>query len=104
FASAPQDYGVCPRDSVQLEVTGGTYFKWTPKEYLTSDSDAIVYSYPPGPLVYTVYVTNEFTCRDTVIVPVKTYPAAVLYLGEDVYLRPGERYQMDAKGNCVTFS
>src|SRR5690606_2703727 len=27
-----------------------------------------------------------------------------LYLGEDVYLRPGERYQMDAGGNCVDFS
>jgi gliding motility-associated-like protein len=104
FASAPQDYGLCPRDSIQLTVSGGVKFTWTPNKYISNDTESIVTAFPPGPVVYTVYVTNEFTCKDTVTVPVNTYPDAVLYLGEDVYLRPGERYQMDAQGNCISFS
>lgn len=104
FASALQDYGLCPRDSLDIKVSGGVKFLWTPDKYLSNDTDSVVKVYPPGPVEYTVYVQNEFTCKDTVTVPVATYPDAVLYLGEDVYLRPGERYQMEAQGNCISFS
>lgn len=105
FASAPQDYGVCPRDSLLITVSGGgTKFNWTPAKFLSSTTDSSVMTSPPGPIVYTVYVENEFTCRDTIDVPVATFPDAVLYLGEDIYLRPGERFQMEAQGNCVEYT
>jgi gliding motility-associated-like protein len=104
FGSAPQDKGVCPRDSIEIIVSGGVKFEWTPPYYINNTTDSAVKAAPPGPVVYTVYVTNEFTCKDTVTVPVATYPDAVLYLGEDVFLRPGERYQMDAQGNCIAYT
>lgn len=103
YASAPQDKGVCPGDSVEVSITGGTTYNWTPSFYLSSTTEGTIRTAPGGPVKYTVYVADANGCKDTVEVPITTYPAAILYLGNDVYLRPGERYQMDATGNCVNF-
>lgn len=104
FAAGTPDAGICPEDTTTLQVTGGQKFKWVPSNYLSNDTDSIVRTYSPVPIDYTVYVTNQYGCRDTVIIPITLFPAAVLYLGDDLHLYPGEKYQMDAKGNCVAFS
>lgn len=95
---------VCPRDSTTLKASGGIKYLWSPDFSISSTTDSVVRVSPAGDLVYTVVVTNKVGCRDTLQLPVTVANSAVLDLGEDVYLHPGERYQMIAQGNCTKFT
>ncbi len=104
YAAGPEKVDVCPNDSVEIKITGrGKYFDWVPAAFLNSYKDSVVKTSPNGPLTYTVYIKDTWGCQDSVKVPVFTHAGAVLNLGDDIRLHPGEKYQMFAKGNCVVF-
>jgi gliding motility-associated-like protein len=104
YSSGPEKADICPYDSAEITITGrGKTFSWTPPEYLNTSKAAVVKASPNGPLVYTVYISDTWGCKDSVKVPVFTHPAGVLYLGDDIHLHPGEKYQMFVKGNCMSY-
>lgn len=104
YSSGPEKVDVCPLDSGVITITGrGTNFDWTPPVFLNTNKGPVVKTSPAGPLVYTVYISDIWGCKDSIAVPVFTHPGAVLHLGDNIHLHPGERFQMLAKGNCVNF-
>lgn len=105
FATGNNDQtAVCPRDSTILKAGGGVKYLWSPAISISSTKDSVVKVAPAADLVYTVIVTNAVGCRDTLDMQVIVANSAVLDLGEDVYLHPGERYQMIAQGNCTKYT
>lgn len=96
--------GVCPNDSVDITVGGGVKYQWVPDEFITSATSGQIQAFPVAPKDYIVYVTDQHNCFDTLDIHVDVYPGAVLYLGEDIKLHPGEKYQMFAQGTCTSFN
>lgn len=92
--------GLCPNDSLDIEVGGGNTYTWQPYQYISDTTSARVRVYPIADMLYDVTVVSDKGCLDTLRVPVEVYPGAVLYLGPDVTLYPGEYHQMDPGGNC----
>jgi gliding motility-associated-like protein len=52
---------------------------------------------------YTVVITDQHNCTDTFSSYLTVHPDAVLELGENVTLYPGESLQMDPKGNTLYY-
>lgn len=92
--------GLCPNDTLEIEVDGGVAYGWEPDQYINTTSSAKVKVYPVTDMLYDVKVVSDKGCIDTIRVPVEVYPGAVLYLGPDVTLYPGEHHQMNPGGNC----
>lgn len=108
----PGDFGyivsdtlaLCPSDTLGLEVGGGVSYTWSPNQYLNTTDGPVVKTFPLTSMLYDVTVVSAYGCKDTIRVPVEMSEGAVLYLGEDVILHPGERHQMQPEGNCVEFT
>lgn len=98
------DTGICPRDSVQMHATGGVAYKWSPADYLNDTLTPDPVSKPITDITYTVLVTDQYGCLDTLTLPIDVHPAAVLDLGETKTIYPGESVQMDPLGNCLYFN
>lgn len=94
---------ICPNDSLTFKVTGGKIYKWTPAVDITDPTAAQVTVYPYTTTYYTLLATDTFGCRDTFVLHVKVNPEAMLHLGEDVVLYPGESFQMEPTSNCMYF-
>lgn len=92
--------GLCPNDSLDIEVGGGTTYTWAPDEHISTTTSASVRVYPVADMLYDVTVVSDKGCIDTLRVPVEVYSGAVLFLGPDVTLHPGESHQMNPGGNC----
>lgn len=92
--------GLCPNDTLEIEVGGGVAYSWEPDEYINTTSNARVKVYPVADMLYDIRVVSDKGCIDTLRVPVEVYPGAVLFLGPDVTLYPGEYHQMNPGGNC----
>ena len=99
----PADTGICPRDSVHLRVTGGKYFDWTPGYFLTDSTVGSTTAYPITSTLYSLLVKDQWGCYDTVTSNIIVHPDAVIDLGEDVVIYPGESHLMDTKGNALYF-
>jgi gliding motility-associated-like protein len=100
---APSDTGICPRDSVQLRATGGVFYDYTPGWSLNDSSIANPVAHPVARTNYRLLVTDQFGCFDTLFSDITVHPEAVLELGENVTLYPGESVTMDPKGNALYF-
>ncbi len=94
---------VCPNDTAWITVDGGVDYRWTPTNSLTDSTGPTVGAYPDVQSDYTVYITDVNNCYDTLSIPVSISSGASLYAGEDIYLHPGERYQVYVQGNCTQF-
>lgn len=92
--------GLCPNDTLEVEVGGGVAYSWEPDQYIDTINSAKVKVYPVADMLYDVKVVSDKGCIDTVRVGVEVYSGAVLYLGPDVTLYPGEYHQMNPGGNC----
>lgn len=103
LTGSKEQASVCPGDSIVLKVTGGVKYLWTPPTEISSTTDSVVKVAPAASMTYTVMGTDVHGCKDTIGIDIQIGNAAVLYLGENVYLHPGERYQMMAQGNCSKF-
>lgn len=100
---SPNDTGICPRDSLQLHVSGyDSVFRWIPVTGL-SDTGANPWVSPTGPLTYTVVADYKNGCHDTEQVHIRFLPDAVIYLPDSARIYPGESYQIDPGGNCLYF-
>lgn len=94
--NAGPDRVICEGESVQLQVTGGTFFHWTPPTGLSNPTIGNPVATPSDTIQYVVTGTNSCGFDvDTVIVYVKeTNPVA----GPDTIICPGTSVRLYAYG------
>ena len=98
-----EDTGICPNGAIQLFAEGGNAYSWNPSNGL---SDATIANPIASPLTTTDYyvtVTEEHGCKDTLMVKVAVYPAAILVMPDSVNLYAGETYSIQPESNCLHF-
>ena len=100
----PTESTICPRNSVQLQASGGINYHWSPGDYLNDSLINDPITSPITDIEYTLYSTSIFGCVDTDIVRVQVVSDAVLEVGDDITLYPGESAQLYANGNCSFFT
>ncbi len=103
FLTLSSDTAICPGDTAQLQVSGGTEYRWYPPYFISDTAAADPYVYPPQPATYTVFATNTLNCRDTQHARVGIHPAAVLSLPDSARIYPGESYRLHPGGNCFYY-
>jgi gliding motility-associated-like protein len=62
-----------------------------------------VTSNPTSSINYTVYVKDTSGCADTLTTSIVVHSDAVLDLGSDITIYPGDTVQMSPSGNCLYF-
>ncbi len=98
------DTGFCTGpDTLQLSITGGTVFRWSPGYGLSDSTIANPLAFPGTSTDYTVYIQNDYGCADTQHIAIAVYPAAMINLPDSVTLFPGESYQLSPGTNCLYF-
>ncbi len=100
------DTAICPLDSVVLRAIDSdpvATYSWSPGMYLDDSTGAVVVARPETDIHYTVVAANQYGCKDTAMVAITVYPAAVITLGDSVTLYPGETYQITPATNCTAF-
>lgn len=94
---AGPDRVICAGQSTVLQVTGGTFFNWTPPTGLSNPTSATPTASPADTTQY--IVSGKNTCGmdfDTIIVYVKRIDAVA---GPDTVMCPGTALQLYAYGN-----
>lgn len=95
--------GVCPGDSVQLQVSAGDAFEWVdPTGTLNDPELPNPFASPTEATVYTVIATSECG-NDTATISVDIYPVPEVDLGEDQSLCELGSTELDA-GNFATYA
>jgi len=98
------DTGVCPGDSVQLGISGGSTYRWMPAYGLSDSTSATPVAAPQTSTEYTVTAYDQYGCTTTQNVFVQAYPGGVLNLPDSVNIYPGESYEINPETNCLYFS
>ncbi len=98
------DTAICPADSLLLIAGGGVHYTWSPAIGLTAPDSGTTYAQPVSSTDYSVIITDEYGCTDTLAYTIAVRPGAVLSLPDSVVLYPGQSYQMDPGGNGLYFS
>ncbi len=67
---------MCEGGAAQLQVTGASEIEWLPDEYITDNTIAMPFVFPPDDMEYSVSVSNTFGCsaEGTVLVTVNPMP------------------------------
>jgi len=99
-----QDTGICPGASVPLLASGGVFYQWSPAYFLSDPQSGSTVATPTADVAYTVLVTDQYGCYDTLGIAIDVRPAAVVDLGDSIDLYPGDSIRMDPKGNALYFS
>ena len=98
------DTTICATDQAPLFVDGGVSWNWSPSYGLNNDTIKNPTYSGLTTTDYTVVAKDYFGCKDTAHVTVTVAPKAVVELGPDVTLYPGETHQLNATGNCSHFN
>jgi gliding motility-associated-like protein len=103
--NASNDTTICPYTSIQLYSHGGTTYHWSPTTGLNNPngSSPVATPTPPGPVTYTIVVTDANQCSSSDAVTISFYPIAHVDAGPDtsVCLNPGNFHpsvQLNATG------
>lgn len=105
FASlTPIDTAVCPNDTVQFIAAGGTSYNWTPGIYLSDSASATPVARAVTDVAYTLLVTDQYGCFDTLTTGIIVHPEAVLELGGERTIYPGESIVANPATNALYFS
>jgi gliding motility-associated-like protein len=91
------DTVICPGDQVQLNVSGGSYFLWTPAAGLSDPYIGNPVASPVSSTLYTV-ITGAGSCTDTLEIYVGVKPFPLIAAGPDQQICIGDSVQIDAAG------
>ncbi len=100
----PIDTAVCPNDTVQFIATGGAIYNWTPGLYLSDSTSGTPVAHAVTDVAYTLLVTDQYGCFDTLTTGIIVHPEAVLELGEARTIYPGESFVANPSTNALYFS
>jgi gliding motility-associated-like protein len=98
------DTTICATEQAGLWVEGGVSWNWSPAYGLDDVTSRTPTSNAMTTTQYTVVAKDGFGCKDTAEVTLTVSPRAVLELGADITLYAGETHQLNATGNCSSFS
>ena len=71
---ASADAGICPNDTVTLQVGGAQFYSWTPSTSLSSNTGSTVNAFPTNTTNYVVTGTDGNGCQNKDTVNVEVYP------------------------------
>ncbi|HTH31411.1 MAG TPA: PKD domain-containing protein, partial [Lacibacter sp.] len=95
------NYEICEGETVQLNVTGATSYKWINNtQGLGSTSSATTTARPTATSTYTVVGYDAENCfTDTLDITVAVHPKPTVNAGPDVQSLPGNTVQLNATGS-----
>jgi gliding motility-associated-like protein len=99
----PSDTNMCPGNSVTLRANGAVSYLYQPGIFIADSTAAITVATPITEQTYTLYSIDANGCPDTDYAHIFVPDNAILNLGPDVTLYPGDDHQFNAFTNCSTF-
>jgi gliding motility-associated-like protein len=100
----PSDTAICPRDSIYFQAGGGISYAWSPYISITDTTIFNPIASPGSGTLYSVVVTDTFACTDTLSAYISVHPDAVVSLGPDISIYPGDSVQLSTSGNALYFN
>ncbi|MEZ4825649.1 MAG: PKD domain-containing protein [Bacteroidia bacterium] len=97
-AEAGENLQMCFGRSVQLQATGGLFYRWSPATGLSDPNIANPTASPASTTTYYVTVTDSAGCEDTDSMTVSVNDLPPVDAGEDATICQGETYQLRATG------
>jgi len=88
-AFAGNDTTMCEGDSIQLTVSGGNSYSWSPNNTLQNANTSMPTAFPPTTETYIVQVTDNQNCKNFDTVVVNVNPTPFLDAGEDTTICKG---------------
>lgn len=90
----------CSNDTIQLFVSGGDIYQWTPVDYLDDPTSASPKAFPPGNFAYQVEALSNYGCNpDTGTVSITQFPKPdVKIAAEKDSICFGESVELTASG------
>jgi PKD repeat protein len=98
FTNITKDTTICAGESVQLQASGATQYKWSPATGLSCTDCPNPVASPTGTTTYTVTTANSEGCRDTARITITVLPQAMANAGPDKAICPGASVQLDGSG------
>lgn len=96
--NAEPDTSICEGATVQLSVTGGTTYTWTPNPTLTNPNSSNPTATPTASTTYYVFAVDSFGCSKTDSVVIQILPLLSAQAATDTVLCFGESVQLTASG------
>jgi gliding motility-associated-like protein len=105
-ASISADVSICEGETVQLNASGGTRYKWDPATGLSNDTIPNPLAKPKDSTKYLMYLFNQYNCFDTASVRVNVWHKPVANAGPDLKTLVDKpiRIKGSASGTLVTYS
>ncbi len=105
FASiVPDNKDFCPHENFKPVISGGANYHWYPDMYLSDGFSGQSVITPITSQTYSIVVTSNYGCKDTLHFTAHVYPGGLINIGPDsITLYPGQTYQLEPLTNCSTF-
>ncbi len=84
------DTVLCLGDNVLLRASGGTSYRWSPWQGLSSTSDSVVIATPKEAVTYSVLARNDFNCSTMDSIRIEIQEPYEFQSGEDTIIFLGE--------------
>ncbi|WP_123848822.1 PKD domain-containing protein [Chitinophaga lutea] len=99
-ADAGADATICHGETIWLEASGGSSYRWEPAATLTSPRRARTQAWPKDTTTYTVTVTDTLGCPKAVTadVTINVVPPVPAFAGNDTILIKGRPFQLNGTG------
>jgi gliding motility-associated-like protein len=104
FLQVDSNQTLCKNETAQLSVYGGIKYNWYPSLYVSDSTAANITVFPTSTTIFSVIAVDVEGCIDTGYAEVVVNPGAVLDLGDNVTIYPGESIELMANGNCSKFA
>jgi gliding motility-associated-like protein len=102
YPLAGNDTIICPGQHANLWASGGVEYTWLPNLNIELIRDSIVRAWPQMPTRYTIWVEDQYGCRDTASVFVDIFPPAHVQTSADIYgFNPGDVVEISADGHEI---
>src|SRR5690606_34189300 len=79
------------------------HYSWEPTTFLDSSHSGNVIASPVGDISYTIYITDQYGCKDTLSSSIDVYADATIDAGNNITLYPGDTAQMNPLGNTLYY-
>ena len=99
FGTISPDTTICPEGTAVLTATGGVSYAWWPTTNLSGYQNATAYSTTNNPTLYSVYITDEYGCVQTLTTFVDLYNTPTINVSPAVYAVVGDTTLISAYGN-----
>jgi gliding motility-associated-like protein len=99
FPTIRPDTAVCPFEPVVLYASGGTKYSWTPTLRVENPLSASTVVRPSKTTWYTVEVSDDIGCSDTIGFLIDVFDLPKLTISDDVYAVQGDEVPIWAQGD-----